>query len=217
MRTLVAVATLAALIAACGERPGPAAGPDADSVRAPAAADWRAVISPEDSAVLGRLDQAWRLARAEAESEGFDRQVEALGPLVDPNAGLGDLEPPPGSWRCRSIRLGTSGAGGPAYVEAPFSDCAIENSTTSGLVLTRIDGSRRTSGRLYPDTDRRMIYIGAEVPVPGEPGAPVDGEPGLRDGVGMFERVGSDRWRLVQPWPGTGAKLEILELIPDHS
>lgn len=33
--------------------------------------DWRQVASAADASLLGRLDQAWRMARAEAEAAGF--------------------------------------------------------------------------------------------------------------------------------------------------
>lgn len=126
MRTLIAVASVAALLAACGDNPAPSTSdPDtipSDGVADPApagapgsvaatpppapapapgeqggASGWREVVSATDAANLGRLDQAWRLGRAEAEDRGFAPQVEALGPLVDPNAGLaGRLQPSPG-------------------------------------------------------------------------------------------------------------------------
>ena len=34
----------------------------------------------------------------------------------------------------------------------------------------------------------------------------------LRDQVGVMERVGQNRWRLVLPWPKQEAKLELLEI-----
>src|SRR5690606_26667295 len=84
--------------------------------------DWRAVATPADASLLGRLDQAWRLARAEAEERGFADEVESLGVLVDPNAGqAGRLQPPPGARRLRTIQPGAresgqAGLGGLAYV-----------------------------------------------------------------------------------------------------
>jgi hypothetical protein len=102
MRPLIATATLAMLLAACGDPPAeapaggaappPIAPPGAGALapRTPPAAPppgeqggasgWRTVASPADASALGRLDQAWRLARAEAEDRGFADQVEALGP-----------------------------------------------------------------------------------------------------------------------------------------
>ena len=175
--------------------------------------DWRATASPADASTLGRLDQAWRLARAEAEEAGFARQVEALGPLVDPNAGLaGNLQPAPGSYRCRTLGLGARAAGDPAHVETPWGRCTVELTPGGDLWLTRESAPGRYRGRLFPDTDRRLVFLGA---MAGEDGSdfPEYGTVRLRDRIGVFERVAPARWRLVVPWPRQGAKLEILELI----
>lgn len=233
MRTAAALAALA-LVAACGERPdSPAAVPTAPAgnpVAPPAAAaptpatapaegaqggsgDWREVVSTEDASRLGRLDQAWRLARAEAEDKGFAAQVEALGPLVDPNAGLADrLQPAPGDYRCRTVKLGSGGAGGLAYLEYPWFRCAVELTPGGDLVLTKTTGSQRTRGLLYPDSERRLVFVGAQALGADETGWPTYGQMPERDQVGVFERVGPQRWRLVIPWPRVEAKLEILEL-----
>ncbi len=238
MRTLAAVVSLAALLAACGDptddraAPPPAA-PDeatapADGPASPpappapppvkgeqgGAADWRQVVSADHAANLGRLDQAWRLGRAEAEDKGFAEQVEALGPLVDPNAGQqGRLQPPPGTYRCRTIKLGTNSPGGPGYLEYPFFRCTIELTPGGDLILTKITGSQRTRGLLYPDTDRRLIYVGAAAWSAQETSYPDYGDDPLRDQVGVFERIGAARWRLAIPWPKVDSKLEILELV----
>ncbi|HZW15072.1 MAG TPA: DUF4893 domain-containing protein [Brevundimonas sp.] len=230
---ILAAAALVALLAACGDRPAepetatpappvPATPPAADLPAAPPAggeqggtADWHEVVSVEDAAALGRLGQAWRLARAEAEDKGFADQVEALGPLVDPNAGqAGRLQPPPGAYRCRTIKLGSNGPGGVGYLEYPFFRCTIELTPGGDLILTKTTGSQRTRGLLYPDTDRRLVFVGAQAWGMDETAFPRYGDQRIRDQVGVFERIGSERWRLVIPWPKVDSKLEILELVP---
>ena len=252
MRTVVALASLAALLAACGDTPAPAAGPvpapaPADTPSAPSTdtpatatpppaddtlavpgqtppppaqgeqggtADWRQVASAADASNLSRLDQAWRLARAEAEDKGFAAQVEALGPLVDPNAGqAGRLQPPPGTYRCRTLKMGAKSETGLAWVAYPFFRCSIELTPGGDLVLTKTTGSQRTRGLLYPDTDRRLVFVGAQAWGADEAGFPRYGQQPLRDQVGVFERIGSSRWRMVVPFPRVESKLEILELV----
>jgi hypothetical protein len=236
MRTFAAVASLAALLAACSQQPAPSAGdpgttpndgvtrPETSPPATPApvtpaageqggTSDWRHVASPADASALGRLDQAWRLARAEAEDAGFAEQVEALGPLVDPNAGqAGRLQPAPGAYRCRTIKLGAKSPGGLAYVAYPGFRCTVELTPGGDLVLTRTTGSQRSRGLLYPDTDRRLVFIGAQAWGADETGYPAYGQMPERDQIGVFERIGAERWRLVIPWPKQEAKLEILEL-----
>ncbi|MCS6626430.1 DUF4893 domain-containing protein [Roseibacterium beibuensis] len=237
MRTFAA-ASLAVLLAACGDSPPangpapvdgsvpPAAAPSdpspppaADTPAAPAggeqggSSDWHEVASSADASRLGRLDQAWRLGRAEAEDKGFADEVEALGPLVDPNAAqAGRLQPAPGSYRCRSIKLGSNRPGGLGYLEYPFFRCTIELTPGGDLILTKTTGSQRTRGLLYPDTDRRLVYVGAQAWGSDETGYPAYGQMPERDQIGVFERIGSERWRLVLPWPKQDSKLEILEL-----
>ncbi len=239
MRTLIAVASVAALLAACGDNsapstPDPAAAPDG-GVPAPAptvepgavpppsasapteggeASGWRQIASSADAANLGRLDQAWRLGRAEAEDKGFASQVEALGPLVDPMAGqAGRLQPSPGTYRCRTVKLGAKAEGGLAYVAYPFFRCTVELTPGGDLILTKTTGSQRTRGLLYPDTDRRLVFIGAQAWGADETGFPAYGAQPERDQVGVFERIGPERWRMVVPWPRVESKLEILELV----
>ena len=239
MRHAAVIVSLAALLAGCGEAsaPGtdptppadgapaasaasPVAGPETPATPPPAdgeqggTADWRQVVSATDAANLGRLDQAWRLGRAEAEDKGFAAQVEALGPLVDPNAGqVGRLQPPPGTYRCRSIKLGSNSPGGFGYLEYPFFRCAIELTPGGDLILTKTTGSQRTRGLLYPDTDNRLVFVGAQAWGMDETGYPAYGDQSVRDQVGLFERIGPNRWRLVLPWPKVDSKLEILELV----
>ena len=236
MRLSVAAASIAILLAACEQTAVPG-GPDSGTpaadgatgltpeapdpiIPAPApgeqggADDWREIASASDASALGRLDQAWRLARAEAEDHGFAEQVEALGPLVDPNAGqTGRLQPAPGTYRCRTVKLGARNPGGLAFVAYPFFRCTVELSPGGDLVLTKATGSQRSRGLLYPDTDNRLVFIGAQAWGADEAGYPAYGEKTERDQVGVFERIGADRWRLVIPWPKQEAKLEILELV----
>lgn len=236
MRLSVAAVAIAALLAACDQTPSPhgadSAAPAADGAIAPppeapdapipapapgeqgGSADWREIASASDASALGRLDQAWRLARAEAEDRGFAEQVEALGPLVDPNAGqTGRLQPPPGTYRCRTVKLGARNPGGLAFVAYPFFRCTVELAPGGDLVLTKATGSQRSRGLLYPDTNNRLVFIGAQAWGADETGYPTYGETSERDQIGVFERIGGDRWRLVIPWPKQEAKLEILELV----
>lgn len=236
MRLTVLAVSLAALAAACTqpapEAPGEAPAPATDSP-APAdpavpvptppvspapgeqggADDWRKVVNAEDASRIGRLDQAWRMARADAEEAGFADQVEALGPLVDPNAGqAGRLQPAPGSYRCRTFHMGSNSPGGLAYIPYGWFRCSVELTPGGDLILTKTTGSQRVRGLLYPDSERRLVFVGAAAWGSDETGYPAYGQMPERDQVGVFERIGSDRWRLVLPWPKQDAKLKIMEI-----
>ena len=177
------------------------------------ASDWRQVATASDASTLGRLDQAWRLGRAEAEDGGFADEVEALGPLVDPNAGLtGRLQPTPGPYRCRTIKLGSRVEGqGLAYVAYPNFRCSVELTPGGDLILTKTTGSQRSRGLLYPHSDTQLVFLGAQA-WGDETTYPAYGQSRERDQIGVLERIGPQRWRLVIPWPQQESKLEILEL-----
>lgn len=248
MRPVLAAASTALLLAACGQGTGPsqdtpnttetseqagattppASGapsapiPSTDTPAPDAPAegeqggtdDWRQVVNAADAANLSRLDQAWRMARAEADDKGFANEVTALGPLVDPNSGqAGRLQPPPGTYRCRTIKMGTKSEVGLAFNPYSYFQCTVELTPGGDLILTKVTGSQRTRGLLYPDTDRRLVFVGAQAWGMDETGFPRYGQMPERDQVGAFERIGANRWRLVIPWPRVESKLEILELV----
>jgi hypothetical protein len=174
--------------------------------------DWRSVATDADASTLGRLDQAWRLGRAEAEDKGFADAVGALGPLVDPNAALtGRLQPPPGNYRCRTIKLGSRDEAGLAYVAYPNFRCTVALTPGGDLILTKTTGSQRSRGLLYPHSDNQLVFLGAQA-WGDETTYPAYGGTRERDQIGVLERIGPQRWRLVIPWPKQEAKLEILEL-----
>ncbi len=175
--------------------------------------DWRLVATAEDASRLGRIDQAWRLARAEADAGGFASEIEALGVLVDPNAALpGRLQPPPGDYRCRTFKIGSASGAEVVYVAYPWFRCTVELTVGGDLILTKATGSQRTQGLLYPDTDRRLVFVGAQAFGSRETGFPGYGEQADRDQIGVLERIGEQRWRLVLPWPRWEAKLELVEM-----
>jgi Domain of unknown function (DUF4893) len=187
--------------------------PPPPAVRAEPAAgavdeSWRDFALAEDRDRLDRLELAWEAALREARALGLASRVRAEGPLLQPQAGLPRATPPPGPYRCRLLRFG----GRRAFTVYPsyFCDVVVEAELLS---LTKQDGSERPGGYLWPDRDGRLIFLGA-VALGAEPVPPAYGEDRDRDLIGLVERVGPFHYRLVMPWPPSGASLDILELIP---
>lgn len=175
--------------------------------------DWRRLASPEDASRLGRLEAAWNGALAEADEAGFRSELDGLGALVQPDAALaGRLQPPPGAYRCRTVLIGSNGPGGLAFIPYGWFRCRVDLSPGGDLVLTKTTGSQRPRGLLYPDTERRLVFIGAQAWGSGETGWPDYGDQPDRDYVGVLERFGEERWRLVAPWPRQDARLKIMEI-----
>jgi hypothetical protein len=196
----------------------PATAPAPAPAAAPAAGDqggaalWKTVATPQDQDRIARLSDAWRLALAEADQD-HGAEIDALGLLSVPDGALaGNLQPAPGKYRCRTIKIGALGEGNLDYIAYPFFTCTIELTPGGDLILTKTGGSQRSRGLLYPDTDKRLVFVGAQAWGTDETEYPAYSQRVERDQVGVFERVGTDRWRLVLPWPKYEAKLEVLEL-----
>lgn len=233
------LAVLALILAACDRKaeqaPAPAPVPEAKAspsdtamTSAGAAVDavttapgeqggtdqWRKVASTEDQDRIARLDGAWGAALSEADTE-YGAMIDAKGMLLVPRAALpGNLQPGPGAYRCRTIKVGSMDGKGLAYVEYPLFKCSVELTPGGDLILTKTTGSQRTRGLLYPDAANanRLVFIGAQAWGMDETGFPTYGQMPDRDQVGVFERIGTERWRLVVPFPKQESKLDVLEL-----
>lgn len=177
------------------------------------AADWRGVATDNDRERLRKARGAWEMALRQARAAGHGDELAALGPLADPDAGLADAAPPPGRYRCRTIKLGAKSAGLLDYVAYPPFDCVISAGPGQAMRFEKVGGSQRQKGMLWPDTPNRMVFLGTvelgDEPVPIEYGADVE-----RDVAGVLERVAPARWRLALPWPRWESNLDLIELTP---
>lgn len=174
-----------------------------------ASADYRQDASASDLGRLARLDEAWDIAIRQA---GADQaKVRGLGALVKPGGALARPHPTPGSYRCRTIKLGLGGPqAGSGLVAYGWFRCRVELTPGGDLLLTKTTGSQRPMGNLYPDSPRRLVYLGAVAW--GDEGQVRYGRDPERDQIGVFERIGPQRYRLVLPYPKQESTLDILEL-----
>ena len=109
-RALGVLAALVALGACAKPAPPPAVVPAVLSAAAPDnRPEWRRLASPADIDRIDRLDQAWEEGLRQARAARFNRALEDEGPLVDPAAALPWPAPSPGPYRCRVVKLGTTG------------------------------------------------------------------------------------------------------------
>jgi hypothetical protein len=175
--------------------------------------EWRKVATTEDVGRLERLGGAWNEALADARKGGFSRQVSAEGALLRPDAGLPRAAPPPGSYRCRVIKLGALKAGSRAFTAHKPFFCFVGVSKDQ-LSITKQTGTQRPGGYLW-DTDetRRLIFLGS-MALGNEDNPLPYGENAARDMAGVFERYDDFRYRLVVPWPRQDSKLDVFELVP---
>ncbi|WP_243395543.1 DUF4893 domain-containing protein [Sphingomonas oleivorans] len=188
--------------------PSPLAVPSAP----PQVSGWRAVATEADRARLRNWRTAWMDALAKARNAGAGMRIVAQGALLAPDAALVDPAPPPGDYRCRVIKLGAQSAGLPDYIAYPYFACRIAGADGERS-LRKLDGSQRPAGLIYPDSDRRMIFLGTMV-LGDEKRGLAYGRDADRDMVGLVERVGPRRWRLVLPYPRWESTLDVIELLP---
>lgn len=179
----------------------------------PVLRDWRGVITGHDRERYDRRDAAWRLALEQSRRQQGSGDLASVGTLIDPDAAQSGVIPPEGDYRCRTVKLGSQGGeGGLGYVVYGWFDCRIER-TAAGLKFSKLTGSQRPSGLLFPESDRQMVMLGS-MSLGSEPAASSYGQTPARDMVAVLERIGPQRWRLVIPWPQNESNLDLIELVP---
>jgi hypothetical protein len=204
-------ASLALSACAASTPPAPPPGPGGPAAAVPM--DWRGVITATDRDRYQRRDAAWSLALQQARRQRGSGDLDSLGDLIKPRAASSRVTPPVGDYRCRTVKLGSQGGDdGLGYVVYGWFACRIEQ-TPRGLKFSKLTGSQRPSGLLFPETDREMIMLGS-VSLAAEPAANTYGRRPDRDTVAVLERIGDRRWRLVTPWPQNESNLDLIDLVP---
>ena len=176
-----------------------------------AAEDWRTRATEDDRRRLRNWRDAWTEALDQARAAGHAAAIAGEGVLFDPDAALAGPLPPAGDYDCRTIKIG-SPSGLLPYIAYPPFRCRIgaDGGRSSFVKLT---GSQRPIGRLFGDSERRMIFVGT-MQLGDERRAYQYGTDRERDLVGMLERVGENRWRLVFPYPHFESLLDVIEITP---
>jgi len=203
----------ATLVAGCAGTPPPPP-PPPPGQGAPVLRDWRSIVTATDRDRYARRDAAWRLALEQARRQPGSGDLGSLGDLIERDAARNTVAPPPGNYRCRTVKLGSQGGEtGLGFVVYDWFQCRIEQ-TPRGLKFSKTTGSQRPSGLLFPETSREMVMLGS-VALAAEPPANSYGQRPDRDIVAVLERIGDARWRLVIPWPQNESNLDLIELVPN--
>jgi hypothetical protein len=202
VRAVVLLALVASIPLAVAQDPACAA------KRAPRADLWRVAITVADRKRLRNWRDAWMLALDQARADGKGAAVAGEGVLLDPDAGLENPIIPDGDYDCRTIKMGRKGATGETFAAYPAASCRI----AAGRFV-KLTGSQRPAGHLWPFDATRLIFLGA-MGLADEPRALAYGRDDDRDMVGLIERIGPHRWRLVLPQPHWESQIDIIELVP---
>ncbi len=172
--------------------------------------DWKAVVTPSDMDRIRSWRTAFIAAIEDARRRGSGAGVAAEGRLLDPDAALGAPGPPPGTYRCRVIKLG--GMKMAALVAYPATTCTL---AAEGDVIgfARTGGVQRPVGLIFPGEGSRLIFLGTMML--GDERRPMEyGRDATRDMAGAVERIGPNRWRLILPYPRMESKMDVIELVP---
>lgn len=205
---LILLASL--VLAACASTPPPPPPPPGGTG---ALRDWRGIVTASDRDRYSRRDAAWSLALQQARRQRGSGDLGGLGDLIEPRAARSPVAPPPGDYRCRTVKLGSQGGeDGLGYVVYGWFACRIER-TPNGLKFSKLTGSQRPGGLLFPENDRQMVMLGS-MALAAEPPANSYGQRPDRDLIAVLERIGDRRWRLVIPWPQAESNLDLIELVP---
>jgi hypothetical protein len=183
-----------------------------------AGSDWREVATDNDRDRIRHWRDAWIDALAQANRSNA-AAITAGGALFEPDTALPGAQPPPGDYACRTVKLGHLPPGGSAsstldYVDYPAFRCRIAMEG-GRLHFTKLTGSQRPVGTIFPDNGHRMIFLGTLV-LGDEARALRYSRDEERDLVGIIERVGERRWRLVFPRPHFESLLDVVELTPSR-
>jgi hypothetical protein len=151
-------------------------------------------------------------ALADARAKGHGAEIDREGALLQPTAALPNAYLPAGDYRCRTIKIGAKGRGGLGYIAYGWFRCRV--AAEQGLSsLTKLTGSQRPVGLVFPDNLKRQIFLGT-LELGDEKMAVNYGSDRMRDMAGLIERIGDNRWRLVLPAPAYESLLDVIELVP---
>lgn len=206
MKRLLPLLLLPLLLPACA---GGGAGPAA---AVPAAAGWRSITTEHDLDRARKWRTAWVRAVAKARAGGHSAEIDREGVLLEPDVAQRGVAPPAGDYRCRVTKVGGQSEGLLDYVAYPYFDCRI-SAGAGPMDFVKLTGSQRPVGRLFPDGDRRMVFLGT-LQLGDERGVLRYGHDRQRDMIGLLERIGERRWRLAFPYPAFESTLDVLELVP---
>jgi Domain of unknown function (DUF4893) len=205
MKRLLALLAPLLLAACASEQTGP-------SGVVPAAESWRGVATRFDRERIHKWRTAWVRALDQARARGHASEIAGEGVLLDPDSALRGVGPPPGDYRCRVVKVGGKSEGMLDYVAYPGFDCRI-SAGAGAMDFVKLSGSQRPVGRLFADSDRRLVFLGT-LQLGDEQGILRYGHDRQRDMIGLFERVGERRWRLAFPYPAFESTLDVIELLP---
>lgn len=199
MRILLALSALA--VTAC-----------ATTRATPPTQGWQQAATENDRQRLRDWRKAFTTALQQARAtNGAD--VAQEGRLLDPDAATAGVPIPDGNYRCRVVKLGAKTKGLLNFIAYPAFRCQIEGGSVQRF--TKLTGSQRPVGLIYPADGLRQVFLGTMV-LGDETVAYQYGRDEDRDLAAWVERIGERRWRMIFPYPHYESTLDVIELTPEQ-
>jgi hypothetical protein len=173
--------------------------------------NYKQAISENDRVRLRDWRKTFEAALADARKTNAS-DVARDGAVLEPDSALAGPAIPDGVYNCRVIKLGAKEPGNLNYVSYPAFTCRVHAQRTLQR-LTKLSGSQRYVGLIFPGDAIRNIFLGTLV-LGDEMRALQYRQDETRDVAGYVERIGPKRWRLVMPQPHFESRLEVMELVP---
>ena len=173
--------------------------------------NYRQAISENDRIRLRDWRKSFESALVDARKSNAP-DISREGVLLDPDSALAGPAIPDGMYSCRVIKLGAKDTGNLNFVSYPAFTCRVHSQRTLQR-LTKLSGSQRYVGLIFPGDAIRNIFLGTLV-LGDENRALQYRQDEQRDVAGYVERVGPNRWRLVMPQPHFESRLDVMELVP---
>jgi hypothetical protein len=173
---------------------------------------WQEVATPDDRIRLRDWRMAFTRALEQARRANHAAEIANEGVLLEPDAAIGGPIPN-GDYRCRVIKVGAKNPGMLDYISYPAFRCRIQQGKAQRF--TKLTGSQRHVGLVYPSDDLRQVFLGTLV-LGDETQAYQYGRDPDRDVAGWVERIGDNRWRILLPYPHYESLLDVIELVPEQ-
>ncbi|HEX8191561.1 MAG TPA: DUF4893 domain-containing protein, partial [Allosphingosinicella sp.] len=175
---------------------------------------WRQTATEDDRRRLREWREAFVEALREARTSGHGDEVAREGALLNPDAAIRGAALPPGDYICRTLKLGSQGGGALDFIAYPAFRCRVSAAGRDGLMhFTKLSGSQRPVGRLFPEHEHRQIFLGT-MQLSDERQVLSYGRDTQRNMAGVVERVGARQWRILFPYPHFESTLDVIELVP---
>lgn len=173
---------------------------------------YKEVVSENDRLRLRDWRQSFETALDDARKAGHSAEIASEGALLDPDAALPGPAIPNGMYNCRVIKLGRQSEGLRDYTALPGFTCRVR-AERSLQRLTKLSGSQRYVGLLFPNDAIRQVFLGT-LALGDETRVLQYGQDQQRNVAAYLERIGPNRWRLIMPAPHFESQLDVLELVP---